>query len=421
MVVRDFRVGNTILSAYAFGLNAQQFEVLEGVNDGSKLLYTIDQYPLNLIKVKIESQNVIDNTDPANPITLTEFPFDLAFAKILEGAEGLIIVDNSATTKLRFEPTTIQIDGGSNLSIRENGNTVLRFVYENGIFHVQSDYKPISVNLNKTIELNVDNSDVSGNSFISLTDCVKYILVNGRVSINKELFQNDRSYESVLVNVHYGNGEYNEALYLPLLESTGVTFTGISSNEGLKPVINATNISNQFERTVVLFDSRNITLKNLHFKRNDRGSVFVLATRNSSVKIINCTFENGSLDDPKGLFQAASSSKIGVHGKLEIISASGNEDIFMVSSSSSSCSLKNIVSVPGGNRNAGLEITVNTPITWKTMFRASGYASIKIDDYLDGNNNAGTPNYNPGSILYHQLAHVTSGAKVTNNSLIFPG
>lgn len=426
MVVRDFRVGNTILSAYAFGLNAQQFEVLEGVNGGSKLLYTIDQYPLNLIKVRLEAQDIIDNTDPANPVTLAEFPFDVSFTNILEGAQGLIIVDNStATTKLRFEPTTIQVDEGSNLSIKKNGNTVLRFVHENGIFHIQSDYRPIWINLNKTIELEVNNSLEPTNSrFLTIKDCVKYIIANAGASSYDKMFATDTAYETIIVNIHYGLGLYNEAFYVPNLGLTGVHFRGIPDAAGNKPVIDATNIINQFNRTVNVYGSKNVMFSNLHFKRGDNGSVLLLVTRDSRVTIENCTFENGSMEGPKSLIQAAANSQIRLFGEIEIISASGVEEKMFLASEFSKIGLTNMIDDPnspnGRNRNAGLSIKVNSPITWNTIFEASRYSQITTDDYLDGGSGE-TLRYNPGSILYQTLAKVETGAEVINNSLTFPG
>lgn len=426
MVIRDFRIGNLILSDYAFGLNSQQFEILTANNNGSKFTYTIDQYPRNLIKVKVVAEDVFDSTDPANPVTLTEFPFDLVFTNILEGAEGIILVDNStATTKLKFEPT-IQIDVNSNLSIRENGNTILRFVYENGIFYIQSDYKPISVNLNKTIELDVDNSmePIPNKRFNTLKNCIKYIIVNASISIYDGMFSADSAYESVIVNVHYGNGIYPDAFYVPRLGSTGVHFRGIPNASGLKPIIDATNITNQFRRTVNIYESRQVALSDLHFKRADKGSVMLLVTRDSNVRVQDCTFENADPADPKDLIQVQRSF-LRIGGEINIISASGNEGKMLVcDGNASSLGLSKTFSNPNnlnsGVSSMGLSIKVNTPITWQTIFATSNYAKISVNGSLDDATD-GIPNYNSGDILYTQLADVQSGAEVTNNSLSFPG
>lgn len=428
MVIRDFRVGNTILSDYAFGLNTQQFELLKGVTENSKLIFNINQYPRNLIKVKIEAEDVVDSSG-VELATLTEFPFDLTFTNILEGAEGIIIVDNTTSaTKLKFEPT-ITIHSDSNISIRNNSKTVLSFVYESGIFYFQSDYKPISINLNHTIELDVDNSSapIPGKRFETLKECIKYILTDARVSIYEGMFASDKAYETVIVNVYFGKGEYPEAFYVPKLESIGVKFRGISE-AGAKPIFNATGVVNQFNRTVNVYESRSIHIENLHFKRNDSGSTLFLATRNSEVSVENCGFENGinpadGTSTGKSLFQA-NNSRIAIHGELEIISAGQQEKTLLRADNGGSIRLHNVIADPnapnGKNRGTRLRIKVENPITWNTIFQASRYSGIFIDDYLDGNDD-GTPRYTPGSILYQQLHNITTGAELENQSVNFPG
>lgn len=431
MVIRDFRVGNTILSDYAFGLNTQQFELLNGVIENSKLIFSINQYPRNLIKVKIEAEDVVDSSG-VESVTLTEFPFDLTFTNILEGAEGIIIIDNTTSaTKLKFEPT-ITIHSDSNISIRDNSKTVLSFVYESGIFYFQSDYKPISINLNHTIELDVDNSSapIPGKRFETLKECLKYILTDARVSIYDGMFASDQAFETVIVNIYFGNGEYPEAFYVPKLESIGVKFRGISE-AGAKPIFNATGVVNQFNRTVNVYESRSITIENLHFKRNDLGSTLFLATRNSQVTVENCRFENGmnlaadgtSTGNKKNLFQA-SNSIIGIYGELEIISAGQQEKTLLWAENGGEIRLRDVIGDPnapnGINRSTRLKIKVENPITWDTIFQASRYSRIFVTDYLDGNED-GTPRYTPGSILYQQLHNITTGAEVENRSVNFPG
>lgn len=423
MPVHDYRIGNLILSDYAFGLNSQQFELLTANNEGLKFVYTIDQYPRNLIKAKVEAEDVVDSTtDPENPVTLTEFPFDLSFANILEGAEGIIIVDNSTSaTKLKFQPT-IPISLNSNISIRENGSTILRFIYENDLFYWESDYKPVSVNFKKQIELEIDNQSpaIPSLRFTSQKECMKYILENAGLQVYDDMFSRDSGGSSVKIYVQPRT--YEESFYVPRAGNIGVEFIGIIDSEtGKKPIFDATGIANQFSRCVNIYESRNITLKNLHFKRDDGGSSLLLSTRNSSATLIDCTLENGGIEpqDRKNIIQAAVGGSVRIAGDLKIISASGTEKILFSSTDQSSLIFDNIIHTPTGNANGGMSVFTNQIVNFEIAFKASRYSKIEIGGYIDGGSD--NERYISGSITYDTYSNIQTGAELENKSTKFPG
>ncbi|MEQ8753248.1 MAG: hypothetical protein RID09_06985 [Coleofasciculus sp. G1-WW12-02] len=426
-MVGDFRFGNKVLSDYAFGLNAQQFEVLTpDTSNPDKILYTINQFPRNLVKVKIQGFDIQDQ-DPANSgVNLKSFPFDLVLTDILEGSQGILIIENLAETKLFFEPT-LTLTQGSDISINTSGTTVLEYIYSNGVYHFKSTYKPPSINYLDRPTLIIDNSvpPVPGRTFNTLRDCVRFIIVNARIHASDLMFEGDSSLDSVTVEIYPGLGEYKEPFLVTNFENIGVRFVGIVDANGNKPFFNATGTKVQFKRTVRITNS-NVTLENLAFGRSDEGSVLFLAVRGSEVLVKDCRFENNSLDNSKGLIQSSMNSRVAVVGKLEVISASQQEGSFFIADSFSAINFQNVfansdtIKAGKNNENGGMSIRTNSPITWDTIFQAKQYSFISVSSYIDGATD-GTPRYNTGDILYSTFSKIESGSELTNNSTKFPG
>ena len=412
--------GNTAYSVDLFGYADGAFEIAPySILDTNQLLYQIEAFPRNLLKARIIAVEM-EAGDAEDPTILESIEFDLAFPNgILEGSQGILAIEQGVIkTRLKFiSNPSITISAESNLGIAPSGTTFWNYSFIDGKFYIQSSYNPISKVLSTQVTLVVDNSvSPSPGIFSSLKTCVQWILENCSIVATDQLFSTDAPAASVIVEVHYGLGEYKEAFYLPNLQDIGVKFVGIPSPDGKLPVINATGIVNQFSRLINVNGSRRLFVEGIHFARHDKGSTLVLATRNSQIAFKDCTFENGDATDKKGFAQAVN-SQISFVGKIKLISASGLEGTFFISDDGV-ITFSNVIATPTGNANGGLSVSANMVIEWETIFSCFNDGRVIISSHLDGVDN-GTPRYDD-RIRYQSLSVLNSGGRFTNESTSFP-